>query len=56
MKMSALNVLVCPSCKYELRLKIDERDGKEVITGALHCDACEAAYPVVRGVPRFVNA
>lgn len=56
MKTSALNVLVCPSCKYELRLTIDERDGKEVISGALHCDACEAQFPVVLGVPRFVNA
>src|SRR5438105_4503327 len=54
MKRNALNVLVCPVCKSSLLLTADEHEGPEVITGRLHCARCDSAYPIVRGVPRFV--
>jgi SAM-dependent methyltransferase len=56
MKQKALDFFVCPTCKSRLNLATDEQDGQEVITGRLRCEQCEAVYPVVRGVPRFVDA
>src|SRR5207253_4664749 len=54
MKRNALDVLVCPGCKSSLLLTADEREGPEVITGRLHCARCDSAYPILRGVPRFI--
>ena len=56
MKVRALNFLVCPSCQSTLKLTTDEQDGSEVLTGTLRCLECDATYPVVRGIPRFVDA
>lgn len=56
MKPNALDVLVCPPCHSSLDLEIDRQDGREVMEGLLTCKRCEAAYPIVRGVPRFVGA
>lgn len=56
MKLTALNVLVCPACKSSLSLTADEKDGPEVITGRLQCTGCDSSYPVVHGIPRFVAA
>jgi SAM-dependent methyltransferase len=56
MKPSALEVFVCPTCKSSLELTAEEHDGPEIITGRLHCACCDATYPVIRGVPRFVDA
>lgn len=56
MKLTALKVLVCPSCKSTLSLTKDAEQGSEIMSGILKCSACERQYPVVRGVPRFVNA
>jgi len=56
MKSNAVNVLVCPACKSSLTLATGEKDGAEIITGRLQCTECQSAYPIVRGVPRFVGA
>lgn len=56
MKLSALNVLICPPCQSSLILTTDEKVGAEIITGRLQCAGCDSAYPVVRGIPRFVAA
>ena len=57
MKLSALDVFVCPVCKGALRLKTPPPDGGgEVIDGTLECLACRAPYAIVRGVPRFVRS
>ncbi|MBI4638179.1 MAG: methyltransferase domain-containing protein [Candidatus Rokubacteria bacterium] len=53
MKPSALRFLVCPACHGELDLRADRRDA-EVSEGILACRQCRRAYPVIRGVPRFV--
>jgi SAM-dependent methyltransferase len=55
MKTSALRVLVCPSCKSELKLHADHTSGAEIIQGTLRCSSCAATYPILRGVPRFVT-
>jgi SAM-dependent methyltransferase/uncharacterized protein YbaR (Trm112 family) len=56
MKPSALKVLVCPACKGGLELREATYRGDEVLEGHLECRGCSAAYPVRRGVPRFVSA
>jgi SAM-dependent methyltransferase len=54
MKLSALDVIVCPACKSELMLHTTLKEGAEIIEGNLKCSRCNASYPITRGVPRFV--
>lgn len=56
MKQSRLKQHVCPSCRSD-RLELNPQDGApDVDSGVIRCEACGAAYPVVRGLPRFVPA
>jgi SAM-dependent methyltransferase len=54
MKPSALAFLCCPECQQSLRLEAERVEDAEVERGWLICSACPTAYPIVRGVPRFV--
>jgi SAM-dependent methyltransferase len=54
-KERALALLACPRCAGDLALRADERDGSEVMTGALGCSQCVQEYPVRGGVPRFAD-
>ena len=55
MRPRLLELLVCPACKSELDLRAEgPAGGGDVQTGTLTCSACLAAYPIVRGIPRFV--
>ena len=54
MKRSALNVVVCPSCKGELVLHANTEQGAEILEGRLDCCVCGRIFPITRGVPRFV--
>ena len=56
MKLSALDVLVCPSCKTELSLRTRTKSDQEILEGSLACRDCGAVYQVSKGVPRFVPA
>ena len=56
MKRSALRFLVCPSCRDSLVLEAGAEEGSEVLAGHLGCPRCGRAYPIVRGVPRFVDS
>jgi SAM-dependent methyltransferase len=53
MKPDATRFFVCPDCHGDLTLH--SHDSREVIEGRLDCDGCANAYPVKRGVPRFVS-
>ena len=55
MKPRLLELLVCPACKAELTLRAEGAAGGDVQTGTLTCSGCAAAYPIVRGIPRFVG-
>ncbi len=48
-------VLVCPQCRgpLECRSMRVASDG-DILAGELRCDGCGTAYPVERGIPRFV--
>ena len=54
MKLSALDVIVCPQCTGELALQTTSKEGAEIIEGSLTCKQCGTAYPITKGVPRFV--
>lgn len=49
--------MCCPACAGDLRLTAAgvDPDG-HVMSGDLHCAGCGTAYPIERGVPRFVPA
>jgi len=54
MKRSLLDILVCPLCKGELTLTVDEEDDKEIVKGNLHCGACEENYPIENTIPNML--
>lgn len=56
MKVSALEVLRCPACRSQLNLSTEPKSGEEIVSGQLKCSTCDAAFPIVRGVPRFVGS
>jgi SAM-dependent methyltransferase len=54
MKLSVLDIIVCPTCKGELTLRTTSKEGAEVIEGSLDCTGCDASFSITKGVPRFV--
>lgn len=56
MKREFASLLCCPDCQSDLFL-LDETPSKpEVETGSLSCRSCGILYPIVRGIPRFVDS
>ena len=55
MKTDLLQWMCCPSCKGDLTLVVAEGDATTVTEGTLCCPCCDHAYPIARGVPRFVT-
>lgn len=58
MWLKLLPVLCCPKCSSDLvceATQINESD-KNVVTGNLTCKKCQAKYPIVSGIPRFVSS
>src|SRR5262245_60141609 len=55
MRPKLLGLLVCPDCHGQLECQTTEvgPDG-DILAGALRCSACEVAYGIERGIPRFV--
>jgi uncharacterized protein YbaR (Trm112 family) len=54
MKREIMDILVCPMCKGELELKIDEENETEIITGSLYCRKCDVGYPISEGIPNLL--
>jgi uncharacterized protein YbaR (Trm112 family) len=55
MKPILLDYLVCPDCQLELRCRAERCDGDDIVAGTLDCSACGRSYPILRGIPRFVD-
>lgn len=54
MHIKFLEYLICPVAAHSLRLgSVEERVGDRIIKGTLVCECAE--YPIINGVPRFVN-
>ncbi len=54
MKRELMDILVCPVCKGELQLTVQEENGEEIVSGSLHCDKCKANYPIVDTIPNLL--
>ncbi|MEQ8603728.1 MAG: methyltransferase domain-containing protein [Marivibrio sp.] len=57
MKPKALEYLVCPSCKKELTLEeaVYDGHGKDIVEGRLHCAEQGVSFPILNGVPVFLE-
>lgn len=55
MKKKLLDILICPNCKNELKLKIDKIEVEEIIEGELCCES-HHTYPIINSIPRFVSS
>lgn len=55
MKPHLLELLVCPSCHRDLHLRDARESAAEIESGTLACTGCDAEYPIVAFVPRFVS-
>ena len=55
MRMKLLDLLACPKCLGELSCTVVQGSAGEVDEGRLECAACRKSYPVVAGIPRFVE-
>ena len=49
-----MEILVCPVCKGELSLNVAVEEGDEVVTGSLHCAACDESYPIEDTIPNLL--
>jgi SAM-dependent methyltransferase len=56
MKLSVLDFLQCPACSGTMTADVPVPDGAEIVAGVLRCGVCEATYPILDGVPRFVES
>jgi uncharacterized protein YbaR (Trm112 family) len=54
MKRELMDILVCPVCKGELELSVEEEKGEEIVTGSLYCQRCNATYPIVDTIPNLL--
>jgi len=54
MKKELMDILVCPMCKVDLELIVEEEDEKEVVSGSLYCKKCEENYPIVDTIPNLL--
>ena len=59
MRADLMEILVCPVCKGELTLGIEQteapEDGREeILAGTLGCAACEHTYRIDGGIPNLL--
>jgi uncharacterized protein YbaR (Trm112 family) len=51
MKRELMDILVCPVCKGELQLAVEEENEKEIVSGSLHCAKCRVDYSISDTIP-----
>lgn len=54
MKQNLMEILVCPICKGELQLAVDEQDGDEIVRGSLFCARDNERYPIEDTIPNLL--
>ncbi len=54
MKRQLMEILVCPMCKGELKLTVQEESTKEIVKGDLFCKACDEHYPIEDTIPNML--
>jgi uncharacterized protein YbaR (Trm112 family) len=51
MKKDMIDILCCPTCKGELRLKVEKEENGDIIIGSFTCKTCKVTYPIEDGIP-----
>jgi uncharacterized protein YbaR (Trm112 family) len=54
MKKDLMDILVCPACKEELKLSVDEENEAEIVSGSLYCAKCDVTYPIIETIPNLL--
>ena len=54
MRMTLMEILVCPMCRGDLDLTITEQDGDEIVSGLLRCTECQEEYPIEDTIPNML--
>ncbi len=54
MRMTLMEILVCPMCRGELNLTVTEQDGDEIVSGVLRCRECQEEYPIQDTIPNML--
>jgi uncharacterized protein YbaR (Trm112 family) len=54
MKRELMDILACPVCKGELKLKVDKENEIEIVTGSLYCPKCDVRYPISETIPNLL--
>jgi ubiquinone/menaquinone biosynthesis C-methylase UbiE len=53
MKSTSLALLVCPQCHFDM--KYSGSGNGNLNNGTLTCSGCSAAYPILKGIPQFIE-
>lgn len=56
MRRSLLSWICCPRCSEPLEVRDAQGPGEEIESGHLACTGCQARFPIVRSIPRFVDS
>ncbi|MGO9646946.1 MAG: methyltransferase domain-containing protein [Terriglobales bacterium] len=54
MKPRLLSYIVCPQCGSSFDARAEREQDGEIFEGSLQCRGCQASFPVIRGIPRFL--
>ena len=54
MRHDLMEILVCPMCKGELALTVDEENDQEIVRGSLFCARCDERYPIEDTIPNLL--
>jgi len=54
MKKELMDILVCPVCKGELELKVNEEKEAEIVSGSLYCRQCDVHYSIIDTIPNLL--
>ena len=49
-----MEILVCPVCKGDLQLNVEEESEQEIVTGSLYCAKCAETYPIQDTIPNLL--
>lgn len=50
-----MDILVCPACKGQLKLTIENEIDNDVQTGTMNCSKCRFDYPISDGIPSLIS-
>ena len=54
MRRKLMDILVCPTCKGQLLLDVEEERDGEIIEGSLSCKSCDVVYLIEDTIPNML--